>query len=270
MKQRYKFPFGQDLKKVQQNNRNPKKAFVLGVYASAVHAKWFDNNGKTKVQAMAVDSEPEIFWTGENAKKIIDKIKIPNELGKLEVPKNNNLNGPSGRVLDNLYLKPLNLNRNNSWLCDLIPYSRVNKKQKKAIEKHYTIELIEKFNLNFPTIPDFDRKELNSDKRRLEILNELIHSSAKTILLLGDEPIRYFLKYFTNNKFKKLSDFGDSFDKYGKAHKLKINDKDYEVIPLCHPRQAGRLGNSSSKWGQLHDNWIKEKNKIIKHTHSTC
>ena len=37
------FPFGQPLKPVQQLNRSPKKAFVLGVYASAVHARWIDN-----------------------------------------------------------------------------------------------------------------------------------------------------------------------------------------------------------------------------------
>ena len=36
------FPFGQELKKVEQENKESKKAFVIGVYASAVHAKWID------------------------------------------------------------------------------------------------------------------------------------------------------------------------------------------------------------------------------------
>jgi len=33
----YQYPFGQPLIPVIQKDRGPKKAFVLGVYASAVH-----------------------------------------------------------------------------------------------------------------------------------------------------------------------------------------------------------------------------------------
>lgn len=67
-------PFGQEIKKVEQKDRSPKTAFVLGVYASAVYARWIDTNGKQKVSALAVASEPEIFWRGENAECIIQKI----------------------------------------------------------------------------------------------------------------------------------------------------------------------------------------------------
>ncbi|MBR2201384.1 MAG: hypothetical protein IJ894_11670, partial [Bacteroidales bacterium] len=60
----YKFPFGQEVHKLVQQDRSPKKVFVLGVYASAVHAKWKDKNGKLVCQALAVASEPRIFWDG--------------------------------------------------------------------------------------------------------------------------------------------------------------------------------------------------------------
>ena len=89
----YHFPFGQELKKVEQKDRNPKKVFVLGVYASAVHARWVDKAGKQKVSALAVASEPEIFWKGENAREIISKIEIPEQLGKLNIPSDPRLNG---------------------------------------------------------------------------------------------------------------------------------------------------------------------------------
>ena len=39
-KMKYYYPFGEELKQVVQQDRTPKKVFVLGVYASAVHAKW--------------------------------------------------------------------------------------------------------------------------------------------------------------------------------------------------------------------------------------
>ena len=61
------FPFGEPLRILRQQDRTPKKVFVLGVYASAVHAIWYSPEGKILCKALAVASEPEIFWNGENA-----------------------------------------------------------------------------------------------------------------------------------------------------------------------------------------------------------
>ncbi len=253
----YYFPFGSPLKKVEQKDRSPKKVFVLGVYASAVHAKWIGADGKQKVAALAVASEPEIFWTGKNAEAIIRSINIPAELGRL-VPANSNLNGPSGRSLDEQFLKPLGFTREDVWLCDLLPESRKNEGQAKAIKKHYTEEIMHAYDLTPANIPDFMKKELDSTERRAEILNELEQSQADTIVLLGDEPIRWFLNFF-DNRYRKLSDFGGTPDTYGKEHLVDIGGKFYKVIPLCHPRNASRLGSSSKLWGELHDNWVEEK-----------
>jgi hypothetical protein len=249
------FPFGQMLNKVVQKDRAPKKIFVLGVYASAVHARWVGAEGVQKVAALAVASEPEIFWRGENAEKIIAQIQIPKELGKL-LPANRSLNGPSGRALDDLFLIPLGFDRREAWLCDLLPESRINPNQRKAIDKHYTKEIIEKYNLAPVTIPDFFKQELNSDVRRQEILAELEESQADRIILLGDLPIKYFLSYFNSN-YSKLSDFGETPESYGRKVPIEINGRTYGVFALCHPRQAGKLGHSSSKWGDLHNSWIK-------------
>lgn len=72
------FPFGQEVKKVEQEERSSKRAFILGVYASAVHARWVNLLGKTVVKAMAVASEPYIFWRSENAEEIYGEYKFPN------------------------------------------------------------------------------------------------------------------------------------------------------------------------------------------------
>jgi hypothetical protein len=252
----YYFPFGQRLKKVEQIDRTPKKAFVLGVYASAVHAKWIDANGNLKVQALAVASEPEIFWTGGNAAEIIAEIIIPKELGRL-LPANSNLNGPSGKALDTQYLAPLKLNRKTTWLCDLIPESRINGNQRKALDKHYPADLIQKYNLSPATIPDFT-KDI-SNERREEILKELEQSKAETLILLGDQPIFNFLSFWGNSSYPSLENFGSTADRYGKSHELKINNKPYNVIPLCHPRQA--FGYRNKKWKDLHDNWVNKLKK---------
>jgi uracil-DNA glycosylase len=251
-----KFPFGAELKKVEQQDKNPKEVFVLGVYASAVHAKWLSTNEKMKVRALAVASEPCIFWKGENVEEEINKIKIPKELGKL-IPADKRFNGPSGVTLDKLFLAPLGYKRSEVWLCDLLPYSRLNSNQQNAIEKHYTNQIVKEYNLPECTIPKFSTRELNNESRREEILEELKHSHAETLVLLGDLPISKFLAHFTNKKYTKLSDFGETPEEYGRAHPIEINKNIYRVIPLVHPRQAGNLGKANFKWIELHKNWIK-------------
>jgi hypothetical protein len=260
MNEKYYFPFGMPLRKVEQKDKSPKEIFVLGVYASAVHAKWIDSKGKTVVRALAVASEPSIFWKGDNADKIISKIKIPTELGKL-LPANKNMNGPSGIALDELFLKPLGYTREESWLCDLLPYSRMNISQKKALQNNYTAGMIKKYGLNQYSIPEFSKNELNSESRRKEILQELKQSKAKKIMLLGDLPIKYFLTHFIEDgkKVNALIDFGTTISKYGKYQKFTIDGIAYEVLPLVHPRQAGALGRHSQTWYNLHSKWVKNQ-----------
>ena len=103
----YYFPFGKEVIPLVQQDRRPKKVFVLGVYASAVHARW-KKDGKVLCQALAVASEPRIFWDGDpaEAKAFIDSVPIPPELGTLE-PAGQNLNGPSAKVLEQNILAPL-------------------------------------------------------------------------------------------------------------------------------------------------------------------
>ena len=57
----FSFPFGMPVKPVHQADRGHKLVFVLGVYASAVHARWLTEGGSVIINALAVASEPEIF-----------------------------------------------------------------------------------------------------------------------------------------------------------------------------------------------------------------
>lgn len=255
----YTFPFGQPLTIVEQEERNPKKVFVLGVYASAVHARWKGVDGKIKINALAVASEPCIFWKGDGGQEIINKISIPEELGILE-PALPMYNGPSGVTLDEQFLKPLGLSRQEAWLCDLLPYSRINPNQRKALDKHYEHE-VNKYNLPKCTIPNFTQTELKQQhNRHIEILKEVEESQCNTIILLGDLPIKHWLSHFS--KHRKLSDFGETSNDYGNFHKIKINEQNYSILPLVHPRQAGNLGKSSKKWNELHNQWVSKQSKI--------
>jgi hypothetical protein len=252
-KEKMNFPFGQKIKKVEQKDRSPKEYFILGVYASAVHARWLAPDGKQKVKALAVASESEIFWNGDKVQgeKLISNISVPPEIGRLEFAAAN-LNGPSGRELDKNFLSPLSVCRSEVWLCDLLPYARLNDSQYKAIKREYE-PLEQKFDLPEVTIAKVPSR-FSDEERINEIIDEIEESNTEKIILLGDIPIKEFYRKF-NNQYKKLSDF----EEYGKWHKLKIRNRDYYVLPLVHPRQSGQLGRSSKKWYETHQEWINKQ-----------
>lgn len=256
----YTFPFGQPVIKLEQQDISPKKVFVLGVYASAVHAKWKDNDGKTISPALAVASEPCIFWRGdeeiehENAEQIISRIDTKGA-GTLS-PSDDRFNGPSGKALDELFLKPLELKREDAWLCDIVPYSCRNPGQKKVIKDKY-VPMMKEFILPEATTPELEH-DLFSKERQKKILDELSKSKAETIILLGDKPIEYFQEFFKGGQ-KTLRDFGQTPETYGKEHKVEIAGKEYIVLPLVHPRQASALGAHSPIWLDLHTEWVKQK-----------
>ena len=248
----YYYPFGQELHPLVQEDKSPKKVFVLGVYASAVHARW-KKDGQIICQALAVASEPRIFWDGneEEAKAIIEAIAIPKKLGYLE-PASKCLNGPSAKVLDEDILAPLGYARGDAWLCDCLPETRINRSQAKAIEEKYN-PLIEDYHLNSVTIPMRPSSFCNK-RRSVEITNELMQSKAELLVLLGDIPIAQYLKKVASVPYRTLGDYVDMYG-YGTKTEVEIDGKRIFVLPLAHPRQIGALGTHSEKWHLAHKEW---------------
>lgn len=248
----YYFPFGQELHQLVQEDKSPKKTFVLGVYASAVHARWKCGN-RVICQALAVASEPRIFWDGneDEAREIIGKIKIPSELGYLE-PASRQLNGPSAKVLDEDILAPLGYTRKDAWLCDCLPETRINSSQARVIEEKYN-PLIEKYSLNPVTVPA--RPSLFCDERRsLKITEELTESKAELLVLLGDIPLAQYLKRVCSVPYSTLGEYVTAYG-YGRMTEVCIGGKSIQVLPLAHPRQIGALGTHSERWFMAHKEW---------------
>ncbi len=252
----YYFPFGQELHPLIQQDKTPKKVFVLGVYASAVHAKW-KKDGQIICQALAVASEPRIFWDGnpEEARAIIDAVKIPKELGTLE-PAGRQLNGPSAKVLDENILAPLGFDRSDAWLCDCLPETRINPSQAKAIREKYD-PLIETYGLNPVTIPARPSAFCSKERSR-EITRELMQSEADLLVLLGDIPIAQFLKKVADVPYASLGEYVELYG-YGTKTEVKIGEKSIQVLPLAHPRQIGALGAHSEKWFLMHKKWEEQR-----------
>ncbi len=245
------YPFGASLVPVEQAERSPRPLFVLGVYASAVHARWVACDGRVLVQALTVASEPVIFWDGSGADTIVSRITVPTAAGRLE-PAPPHLNGPSGRSLDEHFLGPLGATRRHAWLCDLVPHTCLNESQSAAIRRAYEPQR-SGWGLpavNLPAVPN----SFADEERRAQVLAEIEEAGPEVLLLLGDQPIRHFLAHH-DRRWRKLADFGDN---YGRLHPVTINGRRYEVLPLAHPRQVSGLGAHSGEWRRRHSVWMRE------------
>jgi hypothetical protein len=141
-----------------------------------------------------------------------------------------------------------------------VPHSCVNAAQSKAIQRAY-LPLAEKHNLPKPTVRPVP-KPLADDVRRSQILAEFDESHARTLILLGDQPIQWFLNHF-EPRWKLLSDFQKS-EAYGALHDAHLDGRSIQVLALAHPRQIGQLGQSSAKWFEEHNRWMKNGAKAIR------
>ena len=247
------FPFGRSVERVIQADRRPKRVFVLGVYASAVHARWIDEKGATLVRALGVASEPCIFWAGQGAQDIVATIDVPPGAGRL-VRAAASLNGPSGRSIDDHFLAPLGLTREHAWLCDLVPHSCMNRGQAAAIDQHYKPR-IEEFGLpcvNWPRPPG----TLADAARRDEIAAELRASQAEIVITLGDQPLRWFAMVGCKGALRA---FGRDPQSYGRLRDTVIDGRKAQLLPLVHPRQAAGLGGHSARWKALHAAWMRDR-----------
>lgn len=253
---KYLYPFGEYVRPLVQEDRSLKKVFVLGVYASAVHARW-KKDSSIVCQALAVASEPRIFWDGnpDEAREIISRIRIPEELGVLE-PAGRHLNGPSAKVLDGHILAPLGFTRGDAWLCDCLPETRLNPSQVKVINERYN-PLIREYCLNEVTIPKRPSAFCN-EKRAEEIADELMQSQADLLILLGDIPVEQFLRRITNVPYSSLQEYVNLYG-YGNPADATIRGKHIMVLPLAHPRQIGALGAHSDRWHKAHAAWEQSK-----------
>lgn len=251
----FNFPFGSPLRDVEQTDRTPKPVFVLGVYSSAVHARWIGADGKTRVRALAVASEPSIFWRGEGADEIVSAIPIPRGAGSL-VPAPAAMNGPSGRSLDGEFLEPLGIDRGSAWLCDLLPHACLNPDQAKALARAYA-PLTTSHGLPPVTLPSVPKKF--ADRARLAaIAAEIAQCRPSIVVTLGDVPLAEFVALFAP-QMRTLRTFGAGATQYGRLHDVTIDGVRTRLLPLAHPRQVSGLGRHSPEWRAAHERWARER-----------
>lgn len=99
---------------------------------------------------------------------------------------------------------------------------------------------------------------LATDERRAAILAELEASEAEVVVMLGDQPLRWFVSTFDAGRRRRLADFGTTNGEYGRLHRLRIGSRERLLLPVAHPRQVARLGTHSGVWASLHEAWTTD------------
>lgn len=130
----------------------------------------------------------------------------------------------------------------------------MNHRQKRAIEDRYRPEM-RRFGLPEPAWPRVPTV-LADARRRAEIEAELHESRADVLITLGDEPLRWFARYYGAKA--QLRSYGRDRATYGRLHSIRIGGRDIQLLPVVHPRHAARLGTHSSTWAGLHQAWASE------------
>ena len=92
--------------------------------------------------------------------------------------------------------------------------------------------------------------------RRLEIEREIFAALPEVLVTLGDQPLKWFAQYYGSQS--ALGMYGETPDTYGRLHDLVIAGNALKLLPLVHPRQAGRLGSHSATWSGLHLRWATD------------
>jgi hypothetical protein len=216
---------------------------IIGVYPSAVHARWVDVDGRTRIRAVAVANEPEPFWTGQEAEDHIATVAatVPAVVGRLVGAPGHN--GPSGQALDGSVLAPLGLDRDRVRVADVDNRYLANPAQQQAIGRCYNL-LAQKGLV--PPVSWRPRRPITKvpADRRPSLAEELEEAGPDWVITLGDEPLRAL-------GLRRLSP-----STYGVPIAASLLGRRVRLLRLVHTRQQARHGASSPAWAQLHQDWV--------------
>lgn len=249
------FPFGQPLLPCEPSGNGKTRLFILGAYPSALHVRWTPPKPLRPIQAIAVDNEPEPFWTGldEDARIEAWKAAVGWQPEWGIVAKAGKLNGSSGRWVENNVLTPLSVARAEAWITDCLNTYRCSESLAARLEDTYT-PFARDFNrarhvlIEHPSEDDIVREALSAHRERLS--RQLADSRPDLVVTLGNAALRVlaeFVEIVGHPAQKKLAVEG-----YGSSMPIKVGSRNAEWLPLAHPA-------APEKYQLAHEEWIKKR-----------
>lgn len=225
---------------------------MLGAYPSALHVRWHAPGETHAVRAVAVDDEPEPFWTGRDEKERVERwvreTSLPPEWG--HATPCGSLNGSSGAWVDDRVLRPLGADRTRAWITDCLDtyFESTDAARRFAepamVARMQRLGIVPPRHHPHPSENDIVRVALAEHRERL--IAEIREASPRLIVSLGNAALRVLAA---------LSDCAEAARKlspdvavYGKPLKASVSGMAFEWIPLAHPASPAPYQRAHATW----------------------
>jgi hypothetical protein len=194
--------------------------------------------GLRAVQALAVDDEPEPFWSGSDAVERIEAsrvaVKWTRGWGGVGPP-SRNLNGGSGAWVDTRVLTPLGASRSDAWVTDCLDTYRASTGMAVAIDTVYT-PFARTMGLALADVrPHPTEAQIVAESTRLHLdrlRQELEICRPEVVVTLGNAALRVMRRLALEPL--RLTELAAD-DDYGEQMAVRLHDRLCSWLPLAHP-----------------------------------
>ena len=269
-----RFPFGAvSSARPPRRPEGDARAFVLGVYPSALHVRWTlpawaaPVVDRQVVASLAVDVEPVVFWDGEqpDAASLVDAwaaSHFPDEAADQVGDVAPGSNGFSGRVVDSEVLAPLGCSPGEVWLTDAVNryfVKRGNRRQAgqaAVIEEVYQpiatrLGLPEASLPVRPTPAVLVDRAVEAEAERL--LGEWQEARAPLLITLGEESRRVAARLADRVDGPPERRLRADDPAYGRPGRIDLGGRTAEWMALTHP------GNRDRRWREAIAAWARSQ-----------
>jgi hypothetical protein len=244
------FPFGRPVYPCTPLADGRRQLFVLGAYPSALHVRWGPPPGWRVVQALAIDNEPEPFWTGDDQGDRVKAWAIDRkwqaEWGSIEPVKD--LNGSSGKWIEEKVRLRLGISRSDAWISDCLDTYRASTSMHSAIQTVYQ-PFAQTHGLPAASLlehPSEDRIVGEAKAQHLKrLLGELDASRPEQVVTLGDAALRVFRRLLDDEVGPKRLAADDG---YGTPVDGAIAGDAVRWHPLAHPAAPPAYQAAHKTW----------------------
>lgn len=245
-----RFPFGAPVARCGDGIPRATGAFVLGAYPSAVHVRWDPPSGTQwkSIKAIAVDNEPDVFWSGDGAAEIVElwRSRHFDEAWGTVAPAD--LNGPSGIwVRDHVRAPLIDVGLGAPFITDCLATYRLSNDAARAIADRYTPFVASVPELQDAAVgphPSESRIVAEAVEHELTRLSDQINAARpELIITLGNAAARV-LAAATGFKSKAFL----HSDTYGQIREVTLDGLNLRWLPLIHPA-------SPPIWQGRHQDW---------------
>lgn len=246
-----RFLFGQPVLPAKPAAHGPKRVFILGAYPSALHVRWFGPGRDCLIQAVAVDNEPEPFWTGADERERIEdwlgRVSFHDDWGRVEPC--GKLNGPSGHWVQERVLDALGVRRDDAWITDCLDTYYESTAAAQRLDSGAIAHLVKLLCIparcHEPHPSEADIVRLAKANHRRRLLTELDTARPERVVTLGNAALRVFADLVDSSdaSIGKLD-----VDGYGDPVTATLGGRKLEWLPLAHPAAPQVYRDAHNAW----------------------